>query len=187
MYNAFMPMIDGITLTDSMNRLYQAGKVVDVPVIVGSVTDEGGFYAGKINSTLSVATNEVWNLTESQVAEAITYYPINATFGFSSPDNVFLTEFHAFISSISQFGEGGCAASERMIGRYMGEIFGSERIWAYRFNAPCKSCIAFLPRFALTLLTSTQWSEPTTMVAIIHSPTSCTLQRTPISRHPRRT
>lgn len=177
-----MPMIDGITLTDTMTHLYKAGKIVDVPVIVGSMNDEGAQFEAHSNTTLSVATNKVWNLTDSQVAEAITYYPVNATFGSASPDNFFLTEFHAYISSLSQFGEQSCAASERMIGRYMSEKFGSDRIWAFRYNAPGKSLVLLLSSNPATALTWNQLSGPTSKVVTILSPMSRILQRTLISR-----
>lgn len=131
-------MVDGITLTDTMTRLYQAGKVADVPVIVGTVNDEGAMAEARSNTALVPANNQVWNLTDAQVQEAAAYYPISATFGYASPDNYFLTEFKAYIQSLSQYGENGCHATERMIGRYMSEALGSGRVWTYRFNAPGK-------------------------------------------------
>lgn len=142
-------MIDGITLTDTMTRLYQAGKVANIPVIVGTVNDEAAEVEARSNTTLVPAKNQVWNLTDAQVRETATFYPINATFGYASPDNYFLTDFKAYIQSLSQYGENGCHTSERMIGRYMSEAYGSGRVWTYRFNAPGKTSTEHRPAYGL--------------------------------------
>jgi carboxylesterase type B len=138
-------MIDGVTLTDTMTKLYQAGKAANVPVIIGTVNDERAEFEARSNTTLSIANNQVWNLTDTQVQEAATFYPVDANFGYASPDNYFLTEFKAYIQSLSQFGENGCHANERMVGRYMSDKFGSEGVWTYRFNAPGKMRISHSP------------------------------------------
>lgn len=131
-------MIDGVTLTDTITRLFKAGKVADVAVVAGAVNDEGANIAPR-NVTISPAASQIWNLTESQIEEAITYYPVNETFGSSSPDNFFLSDFKAYIQSLNSFGEAGITGSERLIGRYMSEAFGPEKVWTFRFNAPSKS------------------------------------------------
>jgi hypothetical protein len=125
-----------VTLTDSITNLFKSGKVANVPTIAGYVNDEGGNAAARNTSELSPATNAMWNLTDARVAEAASYYPVNATFGFASPDNFFLSTFKAFIQSLHPFGEGGITGSERLVGRYMSEAFGSDNIWTFRFNAP---------------------------------------------------
>lgn len=45
---SFGPSIDGVTLTDSISRLFRKGKLANVAVIGGSNTDEG--YYGYINA-----------------------------------------------------------------------------------------------------------------------------------------
>lgn len=131
-------MIDGVTLTDSITRLFKAGKIADVPVIAGAVNDEGANTAPR-NATISPASSQIWNLTESQVEKAITLYPVNETFGSSAPDQFFLNDFKAYIQSLGSFGEVGITGSERLIGRYMSEAFGPEKVWTFRFNAPSKT------------------------------------------------
>lgn len=133
-------MIDGVTLTDTITKLFKAGKVADVPVIVGAVNDEGANAAPR-NATISPSSSQIWNLTESQVEEAITFYPVNETFGSSSPDSFFLNDFKAYIQSMGAFGEAGITGSERVVGRYMSEAFGPEKVWTFRFNAPSKSFV----------------------------------------------
>jgi hypothetical protein len=81
-------------------------------------------------------------LTDAQVEQAASYYPVNATFGFASPDNFFLSTFKAFIQSLHNFGEAGITGSERLVGRYMSEAFGPENVWTFRFNAPSKSTLS---------------------------------------------
>lgn len=132
-------MIDDVTLTDTITRLFQAGKVANVPTIAGYVNDEGGNAAPRNTTELSPATNSLWNLTDSQVAQAASYYPVNSTFGYASPDNFFLTTFKAFIQSLHPFGEAAITGSERLVGKSMSETHGSEQVWTFRFNAPSKS------------------------------------------------
>jgi carboxylesterase type B len=133
---AFVPTIDDVTLTDSITNLFKSGKIANVPTIAGYVNDEGGNAAARNTSELSPATNAMWNLTDARVAQAASYYPVNETFGFASPDNFFLSTFKAFVQSLHPFGEGGITGSERLVGRYMSEAFGSDNIWTFRFNAP---------------------------------------------------
>lgn len=132
-------MIDGVTLTDTITRLFQAGKVANVPTIAGTVNDEGGNAVPRNTTELSPATNSLWNLTDAQVAQAVSYYPVNATFGFASPDNFFLSKFKAFIQSLHPFGEAGITGSERLVGKSMSEAHGCDEVWTFRFNAPSKS------------------------------------------------
>lgn len=37
----FAPTVDGVTLTDTLSRLFQQGKFVKTPTLVGAVNDEG--------------------------------------------------------------------------------------------------------------------------------------------------
>ncbi|KAK1565839.1 uncharacterized protein LY79DRAFT_573241 [Colletotrichum navitas] len=129
-------MIDGVTLTDSVTRLFQQGKVARVSVIAGFVNDEGANTAPRNSTTLSPATNSIWNLTDSQLNQVVSYYPNNATFGYTSPDNFFLTPFKAYIMSLSPFGEAGITGSERVVSKGMSSAMGSSRVWSFRFNAP---------------------------------------------------
>lgn len=122
-----------------MTRPYQAGKVTDVPVIVGTVNDEGAEPEGRSNKTLSTTNDQVWNLKDAQVREGATFYLVNATSGSASPESYFLTDFKACIQSLSQFGGNECHASERIIGRYPGEAFASGHVLTCRFNAPGKA------------------------------------------------
>ena len=112
-----------------------------MPVIAGATNDEGGNSGPRNVSELSPATNSLWNLTDAQVEQAASYYPVNSTFGFASPDNFFLSTFKAFIQALHSFGEAGITGSERLVGRYMSEAFGSDNVWTFRFNAPSKSAL----------------------------------------------
>jgi hypothetical protein len=137
-----VPTIDNVTLSDTITKLFKAGKVANVPIVAGYVNDEGANSAARNTSELSPATNAVWNLTEAQVEQAASYYPVNATFGFASPDNFFLSFFKAFIQSIHPFGEVGISGSERLVGRSMSEAFGCENVWTFRFNSPSKQFLS---------------------------------------------
>jgi hypothetical protein len=135
---AFLPTVDHVTLTDTITRLFKKGKVANVAVLAGHVNDEGANTAPRNITILSPAANSIWNLTQDQVNVAVSHYPVNETFGFDSPDNFFLTNFKAYIQSLSPFGEAGITGSERVVGRYMSKAVGSKRVWTFRFNAPSK-------------------------------------------------
>lgn len=140
-------MIDDVTLTDSITHLFKQGKVANVPVLAGYVNDEGANSVTRNTTKLSPATSQVWNFTAGQVEQAASYYPVNGTFGFASPDNFFLSPFKAYMQSLHPFGEGGISGSERVVGKYVSEAFGSDRVWTFRFNAPSK----FLPSTAMII------------------------------------
>ncbi|KAE8312537.1 Alpha/Beta hydrolase protein [Aspergillus transmontanensis] len=142
---SFGPTIDGVTLTDSVTRLFRQGKIANVPTIAGSTTDEG--FDGYINATqnnpmpqntttLDPSTNRLTNLTDSQVWEAVSFYPVNASYGSVAPDNFFLSVFKAYWMALGLFGDPGIFGSERMVGRWMSQAHGPKNIWTYRFNAP---------------------------------------------------
>lgn len=139
---AFVPMIDDVTLSDSITRLFQRGKIANVPVIAGTVNDEGAAATAHNMTILDPSTSGIWNLTDKQVQEAASFYPVNGTFGYDSPDNFFLTPFKAYIQCLSTFGESGIAGSERLVGRYMSQAHGSGKVWTFRFNAPGKTPVA---------------------------------------------
>ena len=131
-------MIDNVTLTDTITRLFKKGKVANVAVISGFVNDEGANVTPRNVSLLTPGTSSIWNLTAELVNQAASFYPVNASFGYASPDNFFLSGFKAYIQSLSPFGEPGISGSERMVGRYMSQAYGCKRVWTFRFNAPGK-------------------------------------------------
>ena len=75
-----------------------------------------------------MTNDQVWDPRDAQVQEAAVLYPVNAPFGSASPDGYFLTAFEVYLQSLSHFGEDGCHASERMIGRYFSKASGSGRV-----------------------------------------------------------
>lgn len=136
-----------MTLTDSVTRLFEEGKTANVPTIAGNTSDEG--FNGYTNATqenptpqnttkLDPSTNRLTNLTDSQVFEIASFYPVNGSYGSVSPDNFFLDVFKAYWMAFGLFGDAGIFGSERMVGRWMSEAHGSTNIWTYRFNAPRK-------------------------------------------------
>ncbi|KAH7083509.1 Alpha/Beta hydrolase protein [Paraphoma chrysanthemicola] len=142
---SFGPTIDDVTLTDSVTKLFRQGKLASVPVIAGSTTDEG--FEGYINATqenptpqnittLDPSTNRLTNLTDAQVIEVASFYPVNASYGSTVSGNFFLNTFHAYWMALALFGDAGIYGSERMVGRWMSAHHGPEKVWTFRFNAP---------------------------------------------------
>ncbi|KAH7320708.1 Alpha/Beta hydrolase protein [Stachybotrys elegans] len=133
---AFLPTIDGTTLTDSITRLFKQGKVAKVDVLTGAVNDEGANIGSRNIPVVTPAQSSIWNLTGDYLDQALEMYPVNATFGSSSPDNFFLTPFKAVMQGLGPFGEVGISGSDRLVGRYMADLVGPDRVWTFRFNAP---------------------------------------------------
>ncbi|KAJ5766243.1 secreted lipase [Penicillium nucicola] len=142
---SFGPTIDGVTLTDSVTRLFKDGKTANVPTIAGCTSDEG--YDGWVdayqmnptpsNTTrLDPQTNRITNLTDSQVYEIASFYPVSAEYGAVASDNFFLDIFKSYWMALGLFGEVGIFGSERMMGRWLSAAHGSKHIWSFRFNAP---------------------------------------------------
>jgi carboxylesterase type B len=161
---SFGPTIDGVTLTDSVTRLFKKGRVANVPVIAGSTTDEG--WDGYINATqqnptpqnttsLHPSTNQITNLTDAQVDEIASFYPVSTGYGSNTGDNFFPNVFHAYWMGLGLFGEVGIYGSERMFGRWLSAAHGQDRVWTYRFNAPRKQDILTCPTKACWLTTVT--------------------------------
>lgn len=136
---AFLPTIDNVTLTDSITRLFKQRKTLNVPIIAGTVNDEGANAAARNITVLDASTNGIWNLTNAQISQAASFYPVNNSFGFDSPDNFFLTPFKSYIQTLSPFGEAGITGSERLVGRYMSQAHDQSQVWTFRFNAPGRS------------------------------------------------
>ena len=135
-FAAFVPMIDNVTLTASITQLFMQGKTTNIPVLAGTVNDEGALASPDNITTLNPSTNTVWNLTDKQVYQAAGFYPVNNSFGFDSPDNFFLSPFKSYIQSLTGFGEASIAGSERLVGRYMSQAHDQNWVWTFRFNAP---------------------------------------------------
>jgi len=128
-------MIDGVTLTDTVTRLFKAGKTSNVPVLGGSVNDEGGAITSP-DVTLTVADANLYNLTDAQIEKIISWYPVNGTFGVPSQGNFFLTDFKAYFEGLASYGDPLAGCSERMVGKYMSDAHGQSKVWTFRFNAP---------------------------------------------------
>ena len=130
-------------MTNTVSRLFKEGKIANVPTIAGFVNDEGANTVPRNTSVLSPATSQIYNLTDAQVEQVVSFYPVNETFGYASPDNFFLTPFKAFIQSLSPFGESGITGSERLVGRYSSNKVGGDKVWTFRFDAPSEFGLSF--------------------------------------------
>ncbi|KAH6683775.1 Alpha/Beta hydrolase protein [Plectosphaerella plurivora] len=135
-FAAFSPTIDGVTLTDSVTRLFKQGKVAEIDVLVGATNDEGANTVSRSITTLEPEQNGIWNLTGPQLETALSLYPINSTFGSYRSEGFFPSAYKAAMQSLSPFGESGITGSERLVARYMSDAVGSCRVWSFHFNAP---------------------------------------------------
>ena len=86
-FAGFAPTVDGVTLTDTLSRLFQQGKFVKIPTLVGAVNDEGAQSPIRNQTAIMPSANGIWNLSSSRLDQAISYYAVNTTFGSSAPDS----------------------------------------------------------------------------------------------------
>lgn len=114
-FGGFLPTIDGVTLTDTVTKLLQKGKIAEVPFIGGHVTDEAAAVTPKDVSRVDASVVGQWNLSAANLEKAIKLYPVNASFGSASgTGNFFLSDFDAVVHADAGFGEGGITCSVRL-------------------------------------------------------------------------
>jgi hypothetical protein len=111
-FGGFLPSIDGVTLTDTITKLLQKGKIADVPFIGGYVTDEAGALTRKDITAVDASVIGQWNLSATNLEKAIKLYPVNSSFGSASGTGNFqLSIFDSVVRANAGFGESGITCS----------------------------------------------------------------------------
>ncbi|KAJ6532702.1 Alpha/Beta hydrolase protein, partial [Mycena vulgaris] len=136
-FGGFLPSVDGVTLTDTITKLWLKGKIASVPFIGGYVTSEGGAVTPSTSTAITAATLGVYNFTAADAAQVASFYPVNASFADASgTGNFFVDGFRAVVQSAAGFGEGGIMGSERLVNAAMCAVGNCAQTWGFRFAAP---------------------------------------------------
>ncbi|CAJ2512328.1 Uu.00g053430.m01.CDS01 [Anthostomella pinea] len=124
----FTPCIDGNFSTDLLYNLFEAGKVVKVPTMVGDDTNEGSVFATDVATSeefLEFMKDNYPRLTSSEIQR------INATYPLMTP----LPEHNAWFPSASAaYGESTFTCPGNQIAASMAKYLSPDQVWNYRYN-----------------------------------------------------
>lgn len=118
--------MDGDFVQDLPLRLYQAGKFVKVPLIIGDVTDEGTLFAYNAASPDDVGDFMSANypyLSQQDLATMNTLYPLTAPFPLHNA---------YFPSAAAAYGEATFKCPGLLIAESM--VNANQNVWSYHFN-----------------------------------------------------
>ncbi|THZ34329.1 alpha/beta-hydrolase [Aureobasidium pullulans] len=122
------PVVDGDFIQDYPLRLYQDGKFVKVPLIVGDVLDEGTIFANNAASPSEVSSFVSANypaLSQGNLTVINTLYP---------PSTSFPLRTAYFASSAAAYGEATFKCPSYLIGASMANAGLSSHVWTYNFT-----------------------------------------------------
>lgn len=123
----FLPVIDGDLIPESMYKLYEQGRFVHVPLLVGDDTDEGSIFANNASSSaefLSFMKDNYPGLTDAQLQQ------INQAYPLMSP-----LPGHAawFPSSSAAYGDSTFTCAGNQLAESLSGVL-PDSTWNYRFN-----------------------------------------------------
>ena len=125
---SYTPCIDGDLLEDYPNRLYQRGKFVRVPVMMGDDTDEGTGFSPNASTSAEVSTflhNNYPGLTRQDLAIVNRLYPKVAP----------LPKHAAFFpSAAAAYGEVTFVCPGLLISDEMSSRYSAQKVFNYRYN-----------------------------------------------------
>ncbi|KAI1412657.1 alpha/beta-hydrolase [Hypoxylon sp. FL1857] len=124
------PCIDGTLLRDLPYLQFSRGEYIDVPLIMGTTTDEGTVFASNASTSDDMATfmqDNYPNLTSEQASSIVDQYPIDLMPAFP---------LHGpwFPSAAAAYGEATfiCPATH-VLSSYVSHL-NTTRAWGYRYN-----------------------------------------------------
>ncbi|KAJ7462028.1 Alpha/Beta hydrolase protein [Mycena latifolia] len=136
-FGGFLPSVDGVTLTDTITKLWLKGKIAKVPFIGGYVTNEGGAAVSNTTTEITAATIGAYNFSAADAAHVASLYPVAAGYADATgAGNFFADGFRAVLAAAAAFGEGGIMGSEHLINAAMCAAGNCARTWGFRFAAP---------------------------------------------------
>ncbi|KAI1341553.1 carboxylesterase [Xylariaceae sp. FL0016] len=122
------PCIDGELIQDLPYLMYESGRIVDVPVIMGTTTNEGSIFAANTATSAKMATffqNNYPLLTNSNTEDIIEKYPKMTA----------LPAHSAWFPSTSMaYGEATFICPAVLILSSYFQNRNSSRAWGYRYN-----------------------------------------------------
>lgn len=162
-----MPAVDGYTLTDTITKLFQKGKIASVPFIAGAVSHEAANAVLKNITEFTAANIGAYNLSASHTQDVLNMYgpgAVNGTWGQAYSTGPYFTDvFRATLAGVSGFGEGGITGSERWAAKSMCKKGKKEcaKTWSFRYGAPSTFpvSLSFLALGAYMFFMNLQLSE----------------------------
>ena len=134
----FLPVVDGTFSTDYLYNLFDQGRVVPIPVLIGDDTDEGtGFVTNATNATdfRSFIKDNFPNLSDAELQTINETYPED---GFGSFPN------HAayFAALETAYGENTFICPGIAMSNALSTFNSPAKVWNYRYNVQDQQNIA---------------------------------------------
>ncbi|KAI0842892.1 alpha/beta-hydrolase [Hypoxylon sp. FL0890] len=122
------PCIDGTLLRDLLYNLFSRGEYINVPLIMGTTTDEGTVFAANAYTQEDMTTfmqDNYPNLTSTQASSIVDQYPLMPALPKHGP---------WFPSAASAYGEATfiCPATH-ILSSYVSHL-NTSKAWGYRYN-----------------------------------------------------
>jgi len=124
----FLPVVDGIFIQDQLYNLFDQGKVIHVPILIGNDNNEGTYFAP--NATTSEGFLDFMQSNYPTLGE-IDLQRINSTYPLTLPANM-----HAawFPSAAAAYGEATLNCPGNEMAAKMAQNFGPDFVWNYHTN-----------------------------------------------------
>ena len=126
----FLPVVDGVFSTDYQYNLFEQGKVVQVPVVVGDDTDEGTGFSPNASTShqfLHFFKDNFPKLSEIDLQKINETYPED---GFGS----FPVHAKYFAATESAYGENTFICPGIEISNSLAQYLSPKIVWNYRWN-----------------------------------------------------
>ncbi|KAH8807782.1 triacylglycerol lipase [Xylogone sp. PMI_703] len=124
----FLPVTDGVFVTDRPYNSFLKGKFIKVPVLVGDDTDEGSIFAFNATSQADISNwfkNNYPKLSNSQLASINRQYPLMTP----------LPGHAAYFPSASAiYGDATFTCPGNQIAISVAQFVSPEKVWNYRYN-----------------------------------------------------
>ncbi|BCR98192.1 uncharacterized protein AKAW2_31511S [Aspergillus luchuensis] len=124
----FLPVIDGAVVQDQLSRLFDQGKTVKIPVLVGDDTNEGSTFA--YNASDASDMSRFLNANYPGLSSASL-----AAIGDAYPRMRPVADHAAYFPSASAaYGDAAFTCPGNRIAASMADHLPSGRVWSYRYN-----------------------------------------------------
>ena len=129
--SVWLPVIDHDLIPDQLYTLFEQGRFIRVPILVGDDTNEGTYFTPNLTSAGQVKTfmnNNYPGLTLGQLDAIISAYPLNSL----QP----LLPAHAPYYSVGSaaYGDSTFSCPGNTIAAAMTQYMGVNHVWNYRYN-----------------------------------------------------
>jgi acetylcholinesterase len=132
----FLPVIDGDLIPDHMYNLFEQGRFIHVPLLVGDDTDEGTIFAYNASTPADVSTfmkNNYPHLNPAQLQA------INEAYPRMPP----MPEHAAYFPSASAaYGESTFTCVGNQMAFSLSKYFSADKVWNYRYNVQDPTLLA---------------------------------------------